>query len=121
MIRDFADIKEPTLFREIQTLRNLVDEGKAPFGVSMDSVDAIDHVRGVGNIGAHMEKNIDHIVPVEPDEAQLLIELIESLFEEWYVARERRKNRFSGIRSLAESKQKLISELKTPQIEGPKE
>jgi hypothetical protein len=104
-------------FEEITELRSLIDHDKAPTGVSLESVDAIDHVRSVGNIGPHMEKNIDHIVPVDPEEAQLLIELTESLFEEWYVAREKRKNRFAGIKALAESKKKLIRDLRT----GPKD
>ncbi|MGR3661360.1 MAG: DUF4145 domain-containing protein [Paracoccaceae bacterium] len=119
MLRDFCGVKGNTLFKEIEQLKALVAADNAPSGVSIDSVDAIDHVRSVGNIGAHMEKNIDHIIPVEPEEAQLLIELIESLFEEWYVVREKRTSRFSGIKSLAESKQKLIDELKKPQIEPP--
>ena len=121
MIRDFCGIAKATLFSEISALKELVSADKAPSGVSLDSVEAIDHVRDVGNIGAHMEKDINHIVPVDPQESQLLIELVESLFDEWYVAREKRATRFSGIKALAESKKKLIADLKTPQIEGPKE
>lgn len=121
MIRDFCNIKKGTLFDEISALREMVQTDKAPKGVSIESVDAIDHVRGVGNIGAHMEKEIDHIVPVDPEEAQLLLELIESLFEEWYIAREKRSNRFSGIKELAETKKKLIADLRAKAIEGPTE
>jgi hypothetical protein len=112
MIRDFCGIKKATLFDEVNELRARIESEKAPIGVSLDSVEAIDDVRGVGNIGAHMEKDINHIVPVDPEEAQLLIELLESLFEEWYVAREKRANRFSGIKALAESKRQLISDLR---------
>jgi hypothetical protein len=120
MLRDFCGVSGKTLFAEIEALRLLIAEGKAPMGVSLESVEAIHHVREVGNIGAHMEKDIDHIVPVEPEEAQLLIELIESLFEEWYVARETRVSRFREVKALAESKKTLISELRSLQIEGPK-
>lgn len=119
MIRDFCGIRKGTLFDEISELRELVNNDKAPSGVSLDSVEAIDHVRSVGNIGAHMEKDINHIVPVDPEEAQLLIDLIESLFEEWYVAREKRVNRFSGIKALAESKKQLISEMRVKPADGP--
>lgn len=31
---------------------------------------AIDSVRSIGNIGVHMEKDIDFIIAVEPDEEQ---------------------------------------------------
>ena len=44
---------------------------------------AIDAVRRVGNIGAHMEHDINVIVDVEPREAELLIGLVETLFREW--------------------------------------
>jgi hypothetical protein len=66
--------------------------------------DAIEAVRKVGNIGAHMEKDINVIVDVEPHEAQLLIGLIETLIKDWYIAREERKMRLSQISELAKEK-----------------
>lgn len=114
MIRDFCGISKSRLVDEISELRKRVDSGSAPAGVATDTVDAIDHVRHVGNIGAHMEKDINHIVPVDPGEAQLLIELIETLFDEWYIARETRSRRLEDIKRLSEEKQMLISGMKTP-------
>jgi len=119
MIRDFCGIVKGTLAAEILALRELVETGGSPPGVSMESVEAIDHVRGIGNIGAHMEKDINLIIPVEPDEAQVLIDLIESLFDDWYVEREKRAQRFGNVKALAESKKKLIGELKQLKLEGP--
>jgi hypothetical protein len=107
IIRDFAGIKKARLIDEIDALRTAVDDGSADRSVTLETVDAIDHVRGVGNIGAHMEKEIDLIVPVDPGEAQALIELIEMLFDEWYGARERRKNRLARIESIAVEKKEL--------------
>lgn len=104
MIRDFCKISENTLNKEIQKLRSSTDSGSAPKGVEPEHVDAIDQVRAVGNIGAHMEADVNLIIPVEPHEAQMLIELIETLFAEWYVARHRREERFFRIKSLAETK-----------------
>jgi len=104
MIRDFARIVKPSLDQEIKALRAAVDEGKAPQGVTQDTVEAIDHVRGVGNIGAHMEKDIDLIVEIDPGEAQALIELIEMLFEEWYVASHKRQERLAKIASIGAEK-----------------
>ena len=75
MIRDFCEIAKPTLAKEIDTLRVQIEEGKGPLGVSHDTMDAIDHVRSIGNIGAHMEKDINVILDVEPDEAQALTRL----------------------------------------------
>lgn len=117
MIRDFCGISKNTLFEEIKELKNRVDGGNSPKGVSEESVDAIDHVRGIGNIGAHMEKDINLIVPVEPEEAQVLIDLIESLFDEWYVAKNKRELRFSRVKALADEKSALKTDLKTPKVE----
>jgi len=115
MIRDFAGIAKPTLFQEIKALREQVDAGSAARGVTIESVDAIDHVRKVGNIGAHMEADIDVIVPVDPGEAQILIELIEMLFDEWYVARQKREERLASLASLAAEKQLQLSQGATGQ------
>jgi hypothetical protein len=104
MIRDFAKISKPTLFKEIEALRAAVDDGTADRAISSETVDAIDQVRGIGNIGAHMEKDIDLIVEVDPGEAQALIELVEMLFEEWYGARHRRQTKLAHIADIAQDK-----------------
>jgi len=68
-------------------------------------------VRQIGNTGAHMEADINVIVDVEPDEAQLLIELVELLFVEWYVARESGGDRLAKLKAIvaAKKRQKLLS------------
>lgn len=104
MIRDFCGITKGTLFKEIDELRAGLESGDLPKGVSEDSIDAIDALRKIGNIGAHMEKDINLIVDVDPEEAQTLIEIIETLFEEWYIAREKRKTRFAKILQIADQK-----------------
>ena len=107
LIRDFAKIKERSLYHEIEKLRSLAEEDAAPKGVSHDSIESLHHVRSLGNIGAHMEKDIDVIIPVDPSEAQILIDLVESLFDEWYVQRHKRQARFAALRETAEQKQAL--------------
>jgi len=92
MIRGFYGISKTTLFDEIKELEAKVEH---------DVWESIDAVREVGNIGAHMKKDINIIVDVEPEEAQLLIGLIEQLVDEWYVAREDRKNRAQKLKDLA--------------------
>ena len=61
-------------------------------------------MRKLGNIGAHMEKDINVIVDVDPNEADLLIGLIETVLREWYVAREDRKARMGAIVAAATAK-----------------
>lgn len=95
MIRDFHGISKSRLFDEIQELEGVVET---------DVWESIDAVREVGNIGAHMKKDINVIVEVEPEEAQLLIGLIEQLIEDWYVARNARQERATKLKDLAASK-----------------
>lgn len=59
-----------------------------------------------------MESDIDMIVEVEPGEAQALIELIEMLFEEWYVARETRSQRLAKVKAIAAQKSADLAEMK---------
>jgi len=51
-----------------------------------------------------MEKDIDLIVDVDPNEAEMLIGLIEILIKDWYLAREERRNRLTKIKSIADQK-----------------
>lgn len=105
MIRDFCGIRKGTLKAEIDALRKTVNDSTAPPGVTPETVDGIDHVRSLGNIGAHMEKDVNLLIEVEPEEAQLLIGLIEMLFKEWYVAREARRQHLEQLRALADAKE----------------
>jgi DNA-binding PadR family transcriptional regulator len=107
MIRDFCGISKHRLLDEINELRDRVQAGRAPIGVQADSVDAIDHVRTIGNIGAHMEADINVIVDVDSDEAQVLIDLVEILLDEWYVARHLRQEAFGRLKSVSSDKKVL--------------
>jgi hypothetical protein len=78
MIRDFWGIKKSRLVDEIETLKDKIH----PIQWKV-----IDGVRRIGNIGAHMESDINLIVDIDPDEANKLIRLIENLIESWYVKR----------------------------------
>lgn len=95
IIRDYWGVKPGRLAGEIEAIKDKTDH--LTWG-------AIDAVRKVGNIGAHMEKDINLIVDVDPNEAELLINLIETLFEDWYVNREERKKRLQAIVDIGSSK-----------------
>jgi hypothetical protein len=96
IIRDYWAVKPARLIDEIDAIKDQVD----PL-----TWRAIDTVRRVGNIGAHMEKDINVIVEVEPQEAQLLLNLIETLVNDWYVLRYERERRLQSIVSMGEDKQ----------------
>ena len=104
MIRDFCGITGRTLFAEIDALREAVSQGDGIRHVNRDTVEAIDHVRKIGKYGAHMEKDVNLVINVEPHEAQKLIELIELLFHEWYVQRESRSERLAAIKQISDEK-----------------
>ena len=95
MIRDFCKISKNKLINEIKELNRQLNENSAPSGVTQETVDAINAVREIGNIGAHMETDIGIIIDIDPDEAYSLIELIELLFEEWYVAKKNREDKLN--------------------------
>ena len=95
IIRDFWGIKKGRLFDEIAELEEKVDA---------KTWQAIDSVRHVGNIGAHMEKDVNLIIDVDPEEAALLIWLIETLFEEWYIERHERDAKMQKIIQVAQEK-----------------
>jgi len=95
IVRDFWQVKPGRLVDEIRQLEGVID----PL-----TWEAIDSVRRVGNIGAHMEKDIDLIVEVDPNEAELLVRLIETLIRETYVARENRRDQLDKIKEMAARK-----------------
>jgi hypothetical protein len=95
ILRDFWQVKPGRLVDEIDQINDRVDP--LTWG-------AIDALRKLGNIGAHMEKDINLIVDVDPQEAELLIGLIETLLKEWYVGREERKARMGALVAAATAK-----------------
>lgn len=95
MIRDFWGVRKNRLVDEIDALHDKVDP------VTWQAINA---VRKIGNIGAHMEKDINLVIDVEPIEAGLLIGLIETLISEWYVARQAREERMAQLIAASESK-----------------
>lgn len=110
MIRDFGQVKGKRLYDEIELLANAVRDGTAPRDVSIDSIAALTSLRKIGNIGAHMEADVDLIIPVDPEEAGELIGLIELLLEEWYVERHKRTQRFGRIAAIEAEKAQLLKQ-----------
>lgn len=96
MIRDFWGIKESNLSKAIEKL-----EGKVP----TTQWKVIDAVRRIGNIGAHMEKDINLIIDIDPGEAEKLIKLIEHLLDQWYINRHEEQQLYADIIDIDETKQ----------------
>lgn len=98
MIRDFWEIKKGRLNDEIQAIKEKVD----PL-----TWKAIDAVRSIGNIGAHMEQDVNLIIEVEPEEADQLITLIETLLHDWYIVRHGRQIQMEELVRTAEAKKAI--------------
>jgi len=93
VIRDFWKTKPGRLIDEIKEIEDRVD----PL-----TWQAIDAVRSIGDIGVHMEKDVNLIIDTEAHESEALINLIETLIQDWYVNREERKKMLAGIAQIAD-------------------
>ena len=96
MIRDFWGISKSRLIDEIEELQNKVPPLQWK---------AIDALRKLGNIGAHMEKDVNMIVDIDQDEAKKLQNLIELLMEQWYISRHEQEMLFNKIVDISDEKQ----------------
>lgn len=95
MIHDYWGIHEKNLNAEITTLKDKV---------SPTQWKALDGLRKIGNIGAHMENDVNLIIDIEPDEAKKLLKLIELLFEKWYIARHDEEMLLGDIAEISDEK-----------------
>lgn len=88
IIRNVWEVKKGRLVDEIKQIEDKI---------SPESLNEINLIRNIGNIGAHMEKDVNLIIDIDPGEARLLIELIESLIKEWYIDKHERKKRTAAL------------------------
>jgi hypothetical protein len=95
-IRDFWGVVKGRLIDEIDGIKDKCD----PL-----TWEAIDAVRKIGNIGAHMEKDVNLVIDVDPNEAGLLIGLIETLFNDWYVNKHQREEGLKKIVEIGKKKE----------------
>lgn len=96
MIHDFWGIYKKNLNAEITELQSYI---------SPNLWKVLDGVRSIGNIGAHMEHDINKIVDIDSREAERLIKLIEYLIKEWYINRHEQDELFSDIIGIAQDKE----------------
>lgn len=96
MIRDFWGITKDTLYKEISELQSKIPT---------DLWSALNDLRQLGNIGAHMEADTNAIIDIDSNEAETLISLIELLIKEWYINRHDRELLFKDIHNTNATKQ----------------
>lgn len=80
LLRDAAKVKHGNLADEIQ---EVIDSGKLPSHL----IQVIDAIRQIGNFAAHPMKsqNTGEILPVEPQEAEWNLDVLEAFFDFYYV------------------------------------
>jgi hypothetical protein len=85
---DKAGVLKGDLSKQIQYV---IDSGKLPSHLEED----IDAIRNIGNFAAHPNKSnsTGEVLEVEPHEAEWNLEVLESLFDFYYVQPERAKAR----------------------------
>lgn len=80
LLREGAKVKPGDLYDEIQAI---LDGGKLPSQIA----EGLDAVRAIGNFGAHpiKSKHTGEVMPVEPGEAEWNLDILEALFDFYYV------------------------------------
>jgi hypothetical protein len=92
LLREKAGIKKGELSDEIQ---QVIDSKQLPSYLTSD----LDAVRNIGNFAAHPNKSkiTGEIVDVEPTEAEWLLNVLESLFDFYFVQPENARKRRDGL------------------------
>ena len=92
LLRQGAGVKAGDLSAEMQ---QVLDSGKLPTAIAEN----IDAVRNIGNFAAHPNKDkvTGEIVPVEPHEAEWNLDVLESLFDFYFVQPARAKARRDAL------------------------
>lgn len=96
MIRDFWGVKKHNLAQEIDALQDTIPAHQFA---------ALNALRQLGNIGAHMEADVNTIVDIDTGEAEKLVKLIELLLKQWYVERYEQQKLYEDIIKINEAKQ----------------
>ncbi len=92
VLRGEAKVKHQDLAKEIQ---EVIDRGTLPSHIA----GGLDAVRNIGNFAAHPIKSqsTGEIVPVEPGEAEWNLDVLESLFDFYFVAPAKTKVRLDAL------------------------
>lgn len=92
LLREKAEVNPGNLYDEIQ---EVIDSNKLPSSIA----DQLDSVRAIGNFSAHPIKSTKtgEIIPVEPGEAEWNLDVLEELFDFYFVREDRIQKRKEAI------------------------
>lgn len=84
---------------------------------------SIKHVRAFGSIEKQLSEDVNMMVETSASEAKMLVALIQTLFQDWYMERRNRRERHETLKKMG---QKLANDVPleltkevTPQLESP--
>lgn len=97
VLRD-KGFNQHNLYDQIQAV---LDGGTLPSHLS----DSIDAIRKIGNLAAHEKKNMNtgEILPVEPGEAEWTLDVLEDLFDFYYVQPAKTKAKWDALNKKLQS------------------
>lgn len=95
IIRDFWGIQKSNLKAAIEEIQDKIPPLEW---------NAIDSLRKIGNIGAHMESDVNLIIDIDPNEAEMLLKLIKHLINSWYVEKYETEKLLEDIQSVSVEK-----------------
>lgn len=106
ILRSKAGVKKKNLASEIQ---EVIDSGKLPSYIS----ESIDAIRNIGNYAAHPIKSTSTggIVEVEPGEAEWLLNVLETLFDFYFVQP-------AILKAKKDALNKKLADIGKPQMKG---
>lgn len=98
ILRDRWDAHGKSLYDEIDSVKNVVPENDWM---------AMHALRQTGNIGAHMEQDVNLIIDIDNNEAQLILQMVEYLIQHWYIDIPKNNQTLSDVIELNKQKQHL--------------
>ena len=106
-MQKYSEMSKEQLVKRMLAMNSMVDSQKIRTGdLEDDDWDKlVGSVRKIGNVGAHMENDVNLIVDITPGEAEKLLKLLEFLIEQWYVNRHERDKLFKEIVDISGEKQ----------------
>lgn len=94
LLRDHVGVKNGDLYDEIE-------EALAKGGIPSYISEELHSIRQIGNFGAHpnKSKNTGEVIPVEPGEAENNLDVLDSLFDFYFVVPEKTKQRKDALKA----------------------
>lgn len=96
IIHDRWNVHAQNLYAEIDALKGIIPQTEW---------NAMHALRQTGNIGAHMEQDVNLIIEIQDAEARLILNMVEYLIQRWYIDIAKNENTLQQVIDLNRQKQ----------------